>query len=260
MIARADRLLDHRLAFGKQSRKQQARFHLRTRHFGPVMDRPQRTTVNFQWRPFACARLDPCSHLRKRSHNARHRSPRKRIVSAQLAREGLAGEDATQHAHGRAGVSAVQYLRRSLQPRPNPMHFNRAVIVFRALPLAAEFRHAIERAGAIACRRKVLKTTRALRNRCQHGVAVRDGFIPRNADDSLHGARRTNDDARTVGLRIIVFQITGHEFNITEILQEVRGRRSDCRGTLVIALYFPCTESRNCRRIVPTASGCSQGA
>ena len=229
MIASADRLLDHRLAFGKQSRKQHARLHLRTRHLGPVMDRPQRTTMNFQWGALACARLDPCSHLRKRSHNARHRSPRKRVVSAQLAREWLAGKDATQHAHGRTGVSAIQYLRRSLQPRSDAMHFNRSVVVLRALPFAAEFGHAIERAGAIARRRKILKTTRALRNRRQHGVAVRNGLVSGDADDPTHCARRTNDDTRTIGLRIIGLQIMGHEFNITEIVRrlEVRGKTSE---------------------------------
>ena len=58
MIARADRLLDYRLAFGKQSGKQHARFHLRARHFRPVVNRLQRTAVNFERRPSAFARFE----------------------------------------------------------------------------------------------------------------------------------------------------------------------------------------------------------
>ena len=82
MITRADRLLDHRLAFGKQPGKQHARFHLRTGHFRPVVNRLQRTTVNSQWRASAFARFDPRAHLGKRRHNARHRPPRQRLIPA----------------------------------------------------------------------------------------------------------------------------------------------------------------------------------
>ena len=73
-------------------------------------------------------------------------------------------------------------------------------------------RTSIARAGAISRRGKILETAGTLRNRRQHGVAVRNGLVPRNADDSAHHARRTDDDIRTVRLRII-----RHEFNITEI-------------------------------------------
>src|SRR6266852_3087113 len=66
MITRADGLLDHRLTLGKQPGKQHARLHLRARDFRPVMNRLQRTTVNFQWRPSAFRGLDPRAHLGKR--------------------------------------------------------------------------------------------------------------------------------------------------------------------------------------------------
>src|ERR1019366_3517904 len=122
-------------------------------------------------------------------------------------------------AHGRAGVSAIQYLRWSFKPRTRATHFNRPVVVFacQPLPLAAEPGHAIEGALAIARRGKILKTARALRNPRQHGVAVRDGLVPRNADHSAHRARGMDDDIR----------ILRHEFNIAEIFGEVRSKKSD---------------------------------
>src|ERR1700675_465101 len=89
MIARADWLLDHRLALGKQSGKQHARFRLRAGDFRPVMNRLQRTTVNFEWRASPFRSLDPRTHLRKRRHDARHRPPRERLISAQLAAKRL---------------------------------------------------------------------------------------------------------------------------------------------------------------------------
>ena len=95
-------------------------------------------------------------HLGKRRHDARHRTPRERLIPAQLAGKWLAGKNSAQHAHGRAGVSAIEDLRGSVQPRPHAMHFNRSVAVFvfvlPALPLAAELADAVERAGAIARR------------------------------------------------------------------------------------------------------------
>src|SRR6202521_5631352 len=63
MIARADRLLDHGLALGKQSGKQHTRFHLRARDFRPVMNRLQKTTVNSQRRASAFRGLDPRAHF-----------------------------------------------------------------------------------------------------------------------------------------------------------------------------------------------------
>src|SRR5271165_4085912 len=104
------------------------------------------------------------------------------------------------------------------------MHFDYGII-FRALPLAPEFAYAVERAGAIARRRKIVETASTLRNRSEHSVTVRDGLVPGNANHSAHRARRTDDGGRTIRLRII-----RHEINITEILREVRGKRSDCRG------------------------------
>src|SRR5208282_844637 len=119
------------------------------------------------------------------------------------------------HAHGRAGVSTIERLRWSLHPRPNALHFNGSVfaLVRQALPLAAEFGHAVKRAGAIAGRGKIMETARTLGNRRQHGVAVRNGLVSGNAHDSTHPARAVDDDIQSVRLRIIA-----HEFNITEFL------------------------------------------
>jgi hypothetical protein len=79
------------------------------------------------------------------------------------------------------------------------MHFNRSAVVFASqpLPLAAEPGHAIEGALAITRRGKIPEAARAFRNPRQHGVAVGDGFVPGDANDPAHRARRMNNDLRT---------------------------------------------------------------
>ena len=57
-----------------------------------------------------------------------------------------------------------------------------------------------------------METAGAPCNRRQHRVAVRDGLVSGNANNSAHRARGTDDDVRIIRLRII-----RHEFNITEI-------------------------------------------
>ena len=154
--------------------------------------------------------LDLRAHFEKWLDDAGHRSPRERFISEQLAGKRLAGENAAQHAHGRAGVSAIERLRRSLQLRAYSADFNRSaayrsianlpitVFALEWLPLAAEFCHAIEGAGAVARRGKILEAARALGNRRQHRVPMRDGFVSGNANDAAHLAGGTNDDIRTV--------------------------------------------------------------
>src|ERR1700730_17997017 len=76
MVARADRLLDHRLAFSKKPGKEHARLHLRTRHLRLVVNGFQRTAHNFQRWPSALKGLDLCAHLRQRRYDASHRPAR----------------------------------------------------------------------------------------------------------------------------------------------------------------------------------------
>ena len=218
MIAGADRLVDRGLALRQQSGKEDTGLYLGAGYFRLVMDRREGPAVNFQRRPSSFLRLDSGSHLRKRSHDARHGPPRERFVAEEFAAECLASENAAEHAHGRARIPAVQRMCGFAQPLADTLHFDRPV--FFPLPITPQSAHAAERAGAILGRGKILEPALALGDRRQHGITVGDGLIAGNANRATHRARRTNNDIRNVRLRIIK-----HEFNITEISD--RGARGE---------------------------------
>src|SRR5208283_4668520 len=101
VIARGDWLFHSRLSVSEKSSKQQAGLDLSTGYGDGVVDAFQSRTRNAQW-SMVVGGGNLSAHPAKRRHHALHGPPRQRLVSNQLAAEGLCGYDARQHAHGRA--------------------------------------------------------------------------------------------------------------------------------------------------------------
>ena len=160
------------------------------------MDRFERAATDLQWRAPAVARFDSRAHLGKWRHDARHRPPRERFIAKHFTLKLLPGKNAAQHAHGRAGVPTVKPLGWRGKLRPTSLHFDRAIL--RAFPRTPESAHAVKRAKAIARSGKIMEAAGPVGNRRQHRVAVRNGFVARNAHHAAYTSRRTNGSRRTV--------------------------------------------------------------
>ncbi len=108
MVSRGKRLLHPRGAVGVESREQHGGLHLGARDGKLVVDRAESPTSGDRHRKTALASLDGGAHSGQRNHDPVERAAREALVPDQAAFEGLAGEDASGHARGRARVPAIE--------------------------------------------------------------------------------------------------------------------------------------------------------
>ena len=117
VVARRQRLLDRRLAaLGEQPGEEHGGLHLRARDRELVRDRPcsaPPSTVSGA-RPSVVSTVAPI--CRERLGDPLHRARAERLVAGELEAALLAGEQAGQQAHQRAGVAAVDRRVRRAQP------------------------------------------------------------------------------------------------------------------------------------------------
>src|ERR1035441_10055948 len=107
-------------------------------------------------------------------YDAPHGTARERLVSDQFRSERLAGDDARQHPHGRAGIAAIEWRVGGPQLRTESINRHRSLFV--SLGVAPQRADASERAGAIGARSEILKPRTSGGYSGKHGVAVRDGL------------------------------------------------------------------------------------
>ena len=146
---------------------------------------PQRRTASV----LGC---DSCSHHFQRRDDSRHGAAGKRFVAGKFAGEILSRQDAAQHPHGRTGVAAVQ-------GRAGRLQFQAAAVNdyarFRRAPHSRP--EACTQASVLAQSAPVEKFSSrriAFRDGRQHGVAVRDGLVPGQAQGPGDVSGGTHDD------------------------------------------------------------------
>ncbi len=148
MIARAHRLFDSRFAVGEKAREEQAGLHLRAGDGHFVINRFQRSTRDSQ-RRLSLVRLDLGTHGGKRLDDTFHGATGEGFIADHLAGEALSGDDAAQHPHGGAGISAVERRCRGGEREAAALHFDDVVTFGLAFPIHAHRAHATQRAGAV---------------------------------------------------------------------------------------------------------------
>ena len=137
------------------------------------------------------------SHGFERRDDSGHGTPGQRFVAHQLAGESLASENTAQHAHGGSRIAAVERSRRWLQLGAASVNHDG---VFVSLQLYSQRGETTQRAGAIRSSGKVLQPRRSFGDGGEHGVAVRDGLVPRQAQCSLDVPRWANHNGGIVCL------------------------------------------------------------
>ena len=176
MIPCGHRFFDTRFSFREQAGKKQRGLNLRASHRHVVINRLQGSTDNFQRRTAAVSRSYFCAHQFQRGDDSSHRAPGERFVTHEFTVEVLPGQNSTQHAHGRTGVATVQGCSWSAPLCASSIEFYRVPVSF---PVDSEGFEAFESAGAVCCGRKILQVRFPFRDSRQHGVAMGNGFIPR---------------------------------------------------------------------------------
>src|SRR5437667_2462684 len=116
VVAGLDWLLDAGGSISIKSGKQQRRFDLGTGYRKLVVNRLQLRASHTQRRTSTIGSFDFCAHHVKRLDDPGHRPAGERLISGKLAGKLLPCENATQHANGRTGVSAIE--RRARPPQP----------------------------------------------------------------------------------------------------------------------------------------------
>ena len=159
------------------------RFHLGARNRQLVRDPPQRSRIDPE-RQMPVLRLDAGAHASERLRHPPHRSRAERLVADELELPAaLAGEDAGQQAHERAGVAAVDRGAGRDEPtQPLAVHVQRLVVVLDHRD--AERAHCIDRRLGVGRAAEPGDPGLALGDRTdQHGamgdrLVARDGEMP----------------------------------------------------------------------------------
>ena len=156
------------------------------------------TALNFERCEFFVTRLDAGTHLCERVDDAAHRPAAERGVAGERGLKRLGGEDSGEEAHGSAGVPGVEGAARGVEPaETHAVNFDGPVAGFDFYSEAAE---AIQSAGAILGCGIIAEFARALGERGENGVAMRDRFIARNFDCAVDFAGRADCFFRHPGI------------------------------------------------------------
>src|ERR1035438_2482294 len=123
----------------------------------------------------------------QRLDDAAHGPARKRLIPDQFRGERLAGDDARQHPHSRAGIAATKRRVGRPQLRTETVNHHRSLVV--AFDVAPQSADASKSAGAIGPGGEILKPRPPSGYSGQHGVAVRNGLVAGDAHTSQNVAR-----------------------------------------------------------------------
>ena len=191
MIARGRRFGHRRPALGLEPGQDDGALDLGARRRRRVVDRLQVGTGDGQRRP-AVRRLDARPHAGQRVDHPRHRPLAQRAIAADRRLHPMGGEDARHQADRGAGVAGVERAVGRLQPaEAAALDFERVVS---GLPDAGTqgAQHG-EGRGAVGAGRVAGNRRDAVGERAEHGVAMRDRLVARNAGPARDAACRGHD-------------------------------------------------------------------
>src|SRR5260370_25207361 len=110
MIPRSIGFLRRGRALGEQTGEEHRRLHLSASDRDGVSDRLQPATLELKRRTLLLTGDNPSADRPERSGHTPHGPAGKRSIAMQSAGKVVAGQNSRHHAHGRAGVAAIQTL------------------------------------------------------------------------------------------------------------------------------------------------------
>jgi len=179
MVTRGHDFDDPGAARRVKSGQQHPAFDLGAWHLGFVGDAVQRSAVNREGRP-ALARVNECPHSDEWIDDPTHGPSLERTVAAHHRPKRVSRYDPREQAHGRSGIGGIEWPLRRLETThatAENSHGGRPGLPNRD-PEPSE---AVERGRTVGPRGETGDGRLAVGECSQHGIAVRDGFIARNA-------------------------------------------------------------------------------
>ena len=179
-----------------QPRQQHGALDLGAGHWRRVFDRMEAATGDGERRA-AVDGLDAGAHAGQRVDDAFHRPPAQRGVAGDGRREGMRSEDAGEQPRRRARVLRVQRRRRCGQPaQASAVDDDGGEAAGGGIGFAmdrdAQRAQAVERGRAIGAGRIVRDPARAVGQRRQQRVAMRDGLVAGDTKTARQAPRRDN--------------------------------------------------------------------
>ena len=135
-------------------------------------------------------RSDLRSHRGKRRDYALHRPAAEGRIAGQFAPKRLRGQNACQHAHGRAGIATVESAGGSVQRSTAALNFD--CVAF-AADFTTQVAYTCQSAGAIGAGGKIREPAAAFGQRCQQSVAMGNGFIAGKTQRAHNAGSRLHD-------------------------------------------------------------------
>ena len=132
--------------------------------------------MNFQRGEIIFARANVRAHFAQRADDALHGALLERSVAGQARGESLPGQNSGEETHGGAGISGIQGAPAAFQPAGAAAGYPDRILF--DFYVGAQGAHALERAVAIRSGGKMTQFAGAFGEARQHGVAVRNRFIP----------------------------------------------------------------------------------
>jgi hypothetical protein len=128
-----------------------------------------------------------CPHFDQGCFDTSHRPPCKRFVPEKRRSEFLPGEDAAEHTHGRARISAVESVAWGRQRRAATFNFDRRYIC--VLPVHSQRAQAVQRSRAISAGGIILKARLTFRDCRQHRITMRNRLVSGKAQSAGNMSR-----------------------------------------------------------------------
>jgi hypothetical protein len=178
--------LEHlRAAGGVQAGQQHRRLHLRRGFRQAVGDAPQVPAPQRQRQSPAVAADPARAHFAQRLQHPVHRASAQGIVAGEGGRDGESGGCAHDQPHARAGIAAIHHIGRLRKAAPA---LDPPAPLSEALDARAEGRHGGRRAFDVLALQQALDLGHAMGQRAQDQGAMRNGFVPRGAQNALQRA------------------------------------------------------------------------
>ena len=187
VVAGADFFEDGCGSGGLQSGEENAALDLRAGNGRGVVDGAKRAAVDGE-RRVSVSEREARAHGFERFANALHGAAREGFVADESEAAGLRREKPGDHAHGRAGVAAVERMSGGSDAAGDAGDFDG--VCAGSIYLCAERLHAGEGGGAVRAGGEIGEARSALSEAAEHGVAMADGFVAgqaKAADDVSSG-------------------------------------------------------------------------
>ena len=196
MISCRRRFVDGGSSLEVQARQQHRALDLGAGHRRRVLDRMEPAAGDRERRA-AVDGLDAGAHAGERIDDPLHRPPAQRGIAGDRRGEGMGRENARQQPCRRARVLRVERRRGRRQPtQASAVHDDGGLAAGDRIGLAleghAERAQAVERGRAIGAGRIVRDPARAIGQRRQQRVAMRDGLVAGDAKTARQAPRRDN--------------------------------------------------------------------